>query len=363
MYSCVATGTSDRTSFFYYTNGDCASPNADQCGPNKSIYPYSKLFPDLVFNNLRMLNDSVHSFAVKSVKPLSISGPKCLAKEEFTAPDKAHCNLYYECLYGQLTAYVCVDYVTGNVSGIYDTETKKCKAFAAKDCPSNSFYLPEHEVEVEEENATPANEKDEASEQTETTSLTTPKAEATFVTESNFSCEGLRDAYYESEYCNVYYRCVNGKRIDSRCSSGKVFGSQVEYDLWWVYQNVTFNASHPYEFRGDDSEAQCEFPCKVKCNKKIWTESAESTQVWTNILEKDLELHPECSLPETKSQTLTLDAKSKQESVAPQLNNDLNEIKSTEKQKFVMANLKQRIKNILSQKDNSSFDKINWNDW
>jgi hypothetical protein len=45
MYSCVTLGSFDRTSYFYYTNGDCSAPNEAQCGPGKSIYPYEKLFP------------------------------------------------------------------------------------------------------------------------------------------------------------------------------------------------------------------------------------------------------------------------------------------------------------------------------
>jgi hypothetical protein len=45
MYSCVTLGSFDRTSYFYYTNGDCSAPNEAQCGPGKAIYPYEKLFP------------------------------------------------------------------------------------------------------------------------------------------------------------------------------------------------------------------------------------------------------------------------------------------------------------------------------
>ena len=44
MYACVTLGSFDKTSYFYYTNGDCAAPNPSQCAANKSIYPYEKLF-------------------------------------------------------------------------------------------------------------------------------------------------------------------------------------------------------------------------------------------------------------------------------------------------------------------------------
>ncbi len=353
MYSCVAMGTSDRTSFFYYTNGDCSSPNVDQCGPNKSIYPYSKLFPDLVFNNFRILNETTQLYTVKSIKPLPLS-PKCVQKDKYIMPDINYCNVYYECMNGNLLAYVCVDHVSGNMSGIYDNANKKCKAFNIKDCPSGSLYTPESET-LENNDEIHMNKKEEEKEIVSTTF----RAEITFITDSNFSCAGLRDAYYESEYCNVYYRCVNGKRIDSRCSSGKVFGSNVEYDLWWVFQNITFDSASPYEFKGDDSEAQCEFPCKVKCNKKIWTES--ESQVWTSIVEKDLELHPECILNEVKNNNLILDVRNKQESL-PLVKNDLAD-KTNDQQRFAMANLKQRIKKILNKQENSSIDKINRIDW
>lgn len=44
MYACITLGSFDKTSYFYYTNGDCAAPNPSQCGSQKSIYPYEKLF-------------------------------------------------------------------------------------------------------------------------------------------------------------------------------------------------------------------------------------------------------------------------------------------------------------------------------
>ena len=220
MYACIATGSHDKASFFYYTNGDCSAPNLDQCGPKKSIYPYSKLFRESIQSNLRIINQSiVLNFGSKLIKGIQ-TVPKCEKNEEFLSLDNKN-----------------------------DDERNIKKI-----------------------------------------------SENLFVTGSNFSCVGLKDAYYESEYCNVYYRCINGKRTDSRCSSGKVFGSFVEYDLWWFYQNSTFNSSNPLSFDGDDNIAQCEFPCKVKCNKKIWTEKDDQT--WNQILDRDLDIHPECSLPE-----------------------------------------------------------------
>lgn len=341
MYACVALGSYDKASFFYYTNGDCAAPSLDQCGPNKSIYPYNKLFPETVQNHLRMLNTTVPNYSSIPLKKSLKSSPKCDKKDEFSVQHNKYCNIYFECKNGNLLTYVCVDNVSGNISGVYDSNTNKCRSFNTKDCPLNSVYQLESDEEQEVELTT-----------VETIQTTKKQmVENSFKTDSNFSCLGLRDAYYESEYCNVYYRCVNGKRIDSRCSSGRVFGSNVEYDLWWFNQNSTFNSSNPLEFSGDDSNAQCEFPCKIKCFKKIWTESGN--QIWNDIVEKDLELHPECS---------TIDNGIKN---SPEMNQNIEISSHLSKpdQKFSMTNLKQKIKSIMNNRENASYDKIYWNDW
>lgn len=135
------------------------------------------------------------------------------------------------------------------------------------------------------------------------------KVEYTFRTESNFSCIGKINGYYESEWCNVFYRCINGKRIDAKCSSGQAGGyNNQPYDLWWEHQNPHYDPENPIVFIGPDEDAKCEWPCKVaSCNKKIWVDetSEENQGVSTTIsarqiAARDLEIHPDC-LPAPRS--------------------------------------------------------------
>ena len=119
-------------------------------------------------------------------------------------------------------------------------------------------------------------------------------ADYSFRTESNFSCADRANGYYESEWCNVFYRCVNGKRIDAKCSSGNTNGDYLlQYDLWWEHQNSSYDPNRPLVFAGLDEEAKCEWPCKVKCDKPVWLHKGQS-QSSSIIRNHDFELHPEC---------------------------------------------------------------------
>ena len=116
-----------------------------------------------------------------------------------------------------------------------------------------------------------------------------------FQTNSNFTCLGRKNGYYESEWCNVYFQCVSGKRIDARCSPA--LSSSPDYDLWWMHQSGQFDAPTPLRMEGSDGEARCEWPCKVKCQKKIWTDGAvRATDSVTHesILSVERELRPNC---------------------------------------------------------------------
>lgn len=112
------------------------------------------------------------------------------------------------------------------------------------------------------------------------------------------------NGYYESEWCNVFYRCINGKRIDAKCSSGQAGGyNNQPYDLWWEHQNPHYDPENPIVFIGPDEDAKCEWPCKVAaCNKKIWvdeTTAADESLLPASysarqIAARDLEIHPDC---------------------------------------------------------------------
>ena len=112
-----------------------------------------------------------------------------------------------------------------------------------------------------------------------------------FQTESSFTCYGKPSGYYESEWCNVFYRCVDGKRIDTRCGTGG--NGDLHYDLWWEHQNVSYDPLNPVVFLGPDDEAKCEWPCRVKCEKKVWSAPGQVLES-SFILAKDKEIHFDC---------------------------------------------------------------------
>ena len=157
MYACVTIGSFDKTSYFYYTNGDCAAPNADQCGPNKAIYPYEKLFlsnqsggadnnsgryapvisPSLSYKG----QSSYSSISLKAVLPYT---PVCsMQPSKYLIPSGKYCNVFFECVNGKITTFACIDSTTGLFSGIFDASIRACKPYNQIDCPSNSLYTPE----------------------------------------------------------------------------------------------------------------------------------------------------------------------------------------------------------------------------
>ncbi len=303
MYVCLTIGSFEKTSYFYYTNGDCAAPNPAQCGPNKTIYPYDKLFPaEPSFkngnNNNNNNNNNPNRFLPVIAPSMAYQGhsqfgsvslkynlpysPMCSNDAtSYLVPHAKFCNIFYECVNGKLTTFACVDSSTGLFSGIFDQRLNGCKPFNQNDCPTNSLYNPE------EITFSRLLEADQPAYELKIL------ADYSFKTESNFSCLGKPNGYYESEWCNIFYRCLNGKRIDAKCSSGMRDSEFVQYDLWWEHQNVTYNPNKPLGFFGPDEDAKCEWPCKVKCQKPVWIDKGLS-QSSKKILNKDIELRPEC---------------------------------------------------------------------
>ena len=112
---------------------------------------------------------------------------------------------------------------------------------------------------------------------------------------SSFSCFNRADGYYESEWCNIFYRCVAGKRINERCPSGASQPS-TNYDLWWRHQNSVYNSTNPHYFGGLDYMVRCEWPCKVECNKPVWLSKDNTNGSADQVLKQDQELRPGCSL-------------------------------------------------------------------
>jgi hypothetical protein len=304
MYSCLTVGSYDKTSYFYYTNGDCAAPNAAQCGPNKAIYPYEKLFPNEVENGfVSELNPPSNRFLPIISPSLSFKGqsvfgsvslkynlpysPSCNPQiNSYLLPHSKFCNLFYECIKGKLTTFACVDSSTGQFSGIYDEKINGCKPYSPNECLSNSLYNPE------DNNVSETLQQESYENSLDLKQLN--ENDGSFKTESNFSCINKPSGYYESEWCNIFFRCLNNKRIDTKCSSGLRNGEFSQYDLWWEYQNSTYDPYNPVVFVGPDEDAKCEWPCKVKCTKPIWVEHGKY-QSSKMIFDTDIEMHPGCS--------------------------------------------------------------------
>lgn len=308
MYACQSIGEFDKSSYFYYTNGNCGAPTANKCSFGKTLYDYTKLFPNTKLSKQNLSIKTSERFISKvasSISTVSLhetygpiikvknqeTAPTCSIDKEFVQGDPNFCNLFYNCQKGQLSSYICIDNTSGQLNGIFDTNLKTCVAFNISLCLSNALYNPK---QTDITSTKPDQEIKVAIEPT-----VTMKQEK-FTTNSNFSCHGRKNGYYESEWCNVFFQCVSGKRIDSRCSSS--LSNVPDYDLWWLHQNVTFEPESPFRMQGDDVEARCEYPCKIKCEKKIWTmDPAAEVSTYEKVLEIENELRPKCQAIETTS--------------------------------------------------------------
>lgn len=79
------------------------------------------------------------------------------------------------------------------------------------------------------------------------------------IIDQEFNCLGLSEGnFYASKYCNVFHRCANGKRRDFQCAKA----TNSPYDLWW-----------------NEETNQCDWPCKVNCNKPIYGTSKSAYEI------------------------------------------------------------------------------------
>jgi hypothetical protein len=313
MYACVSIGGFNRTSYFYYTNGDCAAPNNAQCGPNKSVFAYERLFPGDSYPQQQNFNGGKdqHNYFLPVISPsMAYTGQtnfgfvtlknllepllECESTNNYFIPHKKFCNLFYECNSGKLRINICLDQSTNLFAGIFDKTLGRCKPFNSVECPSNAIYNPTEAAQIKSQNI--SNEQNTKSNQYQYDNSNN----LSFNTDSKFSCAGRQSGYYESEWCNVFFRCLNGKRIDTKCGPGQKNGELITYDLWWEHQNSTYDLYRPKTFFGSDEEAKCEWPCKVKCNKPIWTQNGLK-QSSDAIATQDAEKHPGCTIQNTIS--------------------------------------------------------------
>lgn len=83
------------------------------------------------------------SVNLKNTLPFS---PQCnQERERYLLPHPKYCNIFYECVNGDLSTFACVDTSTGTFSGIFDEDIKSCKPFNQVDCPYGTLYNPEEQ--------------------------------------------------------------------------------------------------------------------------------------------------------------------------------------------------------------------------
>ncbi|CAF1109060.1 unnamed protein product [Adineta ricciae] len=304
LYACISNGEDNQpTSYFYQPNGQCAAPLSTLCPKTKSVFSYgrllatanSEIFQPFIMPGQQQQQHNYGSMPIQErVEPI----PKCRSNDNYIISHERYCNLFYGCKEGELILYACVDRSTNVYGGIFQRSTGNCVAPEgnSKECPNNEFYRPTVAAttrmypNVAFRSYTMLETSNETS-----ASLHERKFNETNEIKTTFSCVNRVDGYYESEWCNIFYRCVAGKRINERCPSA---ASQplANYDLWWRHQSPIYNASNPQYFGGLDYLVRCEWPCKVECKKTIWISSDKTNGVADQVLKQDQELRPGCSL-------------------------------------------------------------------
>ncbi|CAF1471049.1 unnamed protein product [Adineta steineri] len=295
LYACISENDNNQpTSYFYQPNGQCAAPLTTLCPKTKSIFSYGRL---LTMENSEMFQPFMmpeqqqqHNFGSipiqERVKPI----PQCRVSDNYIIPHERYCNLFYGCKEGELILYACVDRLTNTYGGVFQSSTGNC--ISSNECSTNEFFRPNQVTTIR----TNTNVLFRSYTMLET-SNETHTLNQTFEVKSLFSCLNRVDGYYESEWCNVFYRCTGGKRFDERCpkASGQS-SSSLNYDLWWKHQYLTYNTTNPQYFGGLDSMVKCEWPCKTQCKKPIWISKENTYGNSYQVLKQDYEQRPGCLL-------------------------------------------------------------------
>ena len=308
LFGCISNGEDNQpTSYFYQPNGQCAAPLATLCPKTKSVFSYGRLLATAnseIFQPYIMPEQqTTQNFGSIPIQELVEPTPKCRSTDNYIIPHERYCNLFYGCKEGELILYACVNRLTNTYAGIFQSTTGNCISpdDHMSECRTNEFFRPADlpTTRLYSNSAFGSYTMLETVNDTKRVMPTERRLNETFEVKSSFSCVHRADGYYESEWCNVFYRCVSGKRIDERCSSagGHLLAN---YDLWWRHQNTIYNASNPHYFGGLDYMVRCEWPCKVECQKPIWISKDNVQGNAEDILKRDQELRPGCSLVVTR---------------------------------------------------------------
>jgi hypothetical protein len=307
LYACISNGEDNQpTSYFYQPNGQCAAPLASLCPKTKSIFSYARLLsignseifqPYIMPDQQQQQQQQQNNFGSIPIQERVEPIPNCRSIDNYIVPHERYCNLFYGCKDGELILYACVDRLTNTYGGVFQSSTGNC--ISSTECSTKDFFRPNQgTTTTTKTKTTTLNPNSHVSFRSYTmieTSNETRKLNETLEVKSSFSCFNHADGYYESEWCNIFYRCIAGKRYDERCPLASS-QSSTNYDLWWRHQYSYYNKTNPQYFGGLDYMVRCDWPCKIQCNKPIWL-SKENTQGNSDqVLKQDFEQRPSCLL-------------------------------------------------------------------
>ena len=304
LYACISNGKDNQpTSYFYQPNGQCAAALPTLCPKTKSVFNYgrllatanSEIFQPLIMSESQQQQHNYGSIPIQErVEPI----PKCRSTDNYIISHARYCNLFYGCREGELILYACVDRLTNSYGGIFQSATGNCISPSEdlNECSTNELFRPlisptthmypraalRSYTMLETVNKTLMNNH-------------VKRFNETNKIKSSFSCLNRVDGYYESEWCNIFYRCIAGKRIDERCPLAGIH-VLANYDLWWQHQNIKYNSTNPHYYGGLDYKVRCEWPCRVECKKPIWMSVDNTNGNADQVLKRDRTLRPSCSL-------------------------------------------------------------------
>jgi len=291
LYACVSNSDQYQpTSYFYQSNGQCAAPLPSLCPKTKTIFNYARILS----GNSQSLQPYVlpdppaqqvnyGSIPIQErVEPV----PICRVSDNYIEAHERYCNLFYGCKEGELILYACVDRLTNSYGGVFQASTGNC--ISSHICLTNEYFRP-NPVSTSRTNINAVFGSYTMAEISNQTGTFTDNTEV----KSSFSCVNRIDGYYESEWCNIFYRCVAGKRLVERCPAGSS-RADVNYDLWWKHQEVIYNSSSPQYFGGLDHLVRCDWPCRVQCKKAIWISKDNTQGSADHVLKQDQDQRPGC---------------------------------------------------------------------
>ena len=287
LFACLANNDHNQmTSYFYQPNGQCAAPLANLCPRTKTVFSYDRLLSNANSDNFQayLMPDQPqqNNFGSIAIQERVDPTPPCRPLDNYIIPHDRFCNLFYGCKEGELILYACFDRSTNAYGGLFQSSTGNC--IASNDCGVKEFFRPNQVTTSRPNN----NNNLFRSYTMLEVSNETRKINESFEVQSTFSCLNRRDGYYESEWCNILYRCLGGIRYDERCSSSG------NYDLWWKHQSKYYNRTTPQYLGGLDTIVRCDWPCKMQCQKPIWISQENTYGSADEVFKQDQEQRPAC---------------------------------------------------------------------